>query len=432
MENLPPTQVAPEVVERLLLSALRTTGDLTKLRRANVSADSFSQPAYRDLFTYIERRILETELPPSDSELLTIYQFTPDKTVTDVDSLARTLRKQELIRKGQFTMQEQMTELWYGEPEDAIEKVITGLSHLQAGASEHVGYSDAGARERLADVKGRSEMRARGEIIGIPTGLPLFDETGVGWEPAELITIIGRSTIGKSWLLNFFACVAYNNGRRILYISPEMSKRKTEFRMDSILAQLNGVTISNKALINGSIDLELYDKWLGALSGEHRWVTVDSTDTPSGKFALKDIAALVAAHRPDMLVIDGFHLIGGTKDEQWKVIAEAGQMLKGLAQRNGMVIIVGMQVVREAMKATGAEPDLQHGAYGKSLMEDSDRVFALAMPPRQQHMRYLKVPKTRDGEPITIRVHLYWDVDIGDIRQISAEELREEMSRDAD
>jgi hypothetical protein len=192
------------------------------------------------------------------------------------------------------------------------------------------------------------------------------------------------------------------------------------------------MVISNSSLINGSVDLQLYEKWLGELSSERRWVTADSTETPTGKFALKDIAALVAAHRPDMLLIDGFHLIGGSKDEQWKVIAEAGQTLKALAQRNGMVVIVAMQVVREAMKTTGEAPDLQHGAYGKALIEDSDRVFSLAMPKGQPKLRYLKVPKTRDGEPVTIRVHLAFDVDVGDIRQVTADELREEMARAAD
>lgn len=432
MEDLQPTQAAPEVVERLLLSAMRTQEALTKLRRASITLDSFSQAVYHDLFVYIERRIIETGQPPSDSELLALYQFTPDRTATDVDSLARTLRKQELIRKGQDAMQTQMTELWYGDPEEAIQNVITGLSNLQAGASEHLGFSDASAMDRLLNVKERSEMRARGEIIGIPTGLPLFDDTGVGWQPAELVTILGRSTIGKSWLLLFFGCVAYFCGKRVLYISPEMSKLHTEFRMDAVLSRFYNMVISNSALINGSVDLQLYEKWLGALSGERRWVTADSTETSTGKFALKDIAALVAAHRPDMLLIDGFHLIGGSKDEQWKVIAEAGQTLKALAQRNGMVVLVAMQVVREAMKTTGEAPDLQHGAYGKALLEDSDRVFSLAMPKGQPRLRYLKVPKTRDGEPVTIRVHLAFDVDVGDIRQISADELREEMAREAD
>lgn len=425
------TRTPPEVLERLLLSALQTADDLKTLRRINVTADSFSVAPYRDVFIYIERRLMETALPPSDNELQALYDFKPDKTATDVESLATTLRHQELIRKAHGLMQENMDELYYREPADAIQAILEGLADLQASSSEHVGYSDANALDRLLVLKERAARRARGELIGIPTGLPLFDDTGVGWQPSELITIMGRTGIGKSWLLLYFGCVAYHAGYRVLYISPEMSKEQAEFRMDSVLSHLYDYTLSNQAILRGDIDPTVYESWLGYLSEGHRWVTVDSTDTATGKFNIKDIAALVSAHKPDVLCLDGFHLLGG-KDEQWKVISEAGKTLKGLAQRNGMVVITAAQVTREAMKTTGDAPDIQHGAYGKALMEDSDRLISIAQPRGQPKLRFLKIPKTRGGDLITIRVHLHFDVDVGDIRQISSDELRGEMGHDAD
>jgi len=206
----------------------------------------------------------------------------------------------------------------------------------------------------------------------------------------------------------------------VLFLSPESTNFEIEARMDAILGRFMGYEISNRAIMKGFIDDELYSKYLKEvmLSGRKDWKTRDSGDR--GVFTLSDIEAQAREFRPDILAIDGFHLIKGL-GSSWENMKAAAESIKGLAQHLGMVVIAGSQAQREAAMAIDDTQELGQVAYGMGLVETANRVITLVEKKGDQQQRVFKVPKMRGGEKILNRRYLKFNVDVGEIYELNPE-----------
>ena len=110
------------------------------------------------------------------------------------------------------------------------------------------------AKDRLAEYKKRCEVKG---LIGIPTGIDKLDEITNGWLwGEELVVITGRTNVGKTWIGEYFATVAWNMGYKILFYSGEMSREMVGFRFDTLNKHF-----SNMGLLNGAGTLAVLS-WL--------------------------------------------------------------------------------------------------------------------------------------------------------------------------
>ena len=109
---------------------------------------------------------------------------------------------------------------------DAITYLKEQIAQLEAAvpvSGNKDGYDIiTNAKDRFAEYKKRCEVKG---LIGIPTGIPKLDELTNGWLwGEELVVITGRTNVGKSWMAEYFATIAYNLGYKILFYSGEMSR----------------------------------------------------------------------------------------------------------------------------------------------------------------------------------------------------------------
>ena len=73
----------------------------------------------------------------------------------------------------------------------------------------------------------------------ISTGLAELDQIFGGWDYGdELVTIVARTNVGKSWMLLKFLVEAWKQGKRVGLYSGEMNSVKLGYRFDSNIFQI--------------------------------------------------------------------------------------------------------------------------------------------------------------------------------------------------
>lgn len=171
------------------------------------------------------------------------------------------------------------------------------------------------AGDRLTEYKKRCEVKG---LIGIPTGIPKLDEITNGWLWGEdLVVLTGRTNVGKTWIGEYFATMAWNMGYKILMYSGEMSTAMVGFRFDTLNKHF-----SNMGLLNGSGTLgkkpdtdgakylqEDYEKYITQLQQKSGFIVVTPDDFEGRKPNADEIKSLAIKHGADMIVIDQLSLM---------------------------------------------------------------------------------------------------------------------------
>ncbi len=93
-------------------------------------------------------------------------------------------------------------------------------------------------QERVKAVQEKKKLADQGKLVGIGTGIRVFDTMVGGLMPAEFGVIAGQPGVGKSATLGAFGKNAYMNGYNVLIVTGEMPKQDFEFRLDSDIANV--------------------------------------------------------------------------------------------------------------------------------------------------------------------------------------------------
>lgn len=420
-------ELTPEQLELSFLSSLRTPEVVRQASAMGVDQASFQVAAHALAWEYIETRAARDEAcTPADVAAAVGVELIQD--VTDLDTFAEELLDRASARKARLAMQQHIGKL-ESDPIGTIRSLATSLNEITAkGEIAHSKSYDSDA-ERLQAIIERTMQVDRGEIVGIPTGLPVWDDAHQTFKKGDLIAVIAATNGGKSFTLLHFGATAWLHGKKVLFLSPESTIEDIHSRLDPIIARRKyNLILSNQAIRDGTMtpdQLEVYKRYYGNLIMEGRsdWVTRDSGD--KGIFSLDDVVSHTRQFKPDMVLLDGFHLIRSPGSKSWETIKSAAETLKGLAQDLGIVIIAASQARRDAVIANDDTPELGDTAYGMALVEAANKVIGLAAMRNSPQMRVFKVPKNRDGPIITKKQFLHFDVDSGDIRQ-----YRPEVDRD--
>lgn len=413
--------MSPDEREISLVASITNAEELNAVRSLGVSGDDFTIEACRRLWTYFGECEMGERKFPSLADKRRLWNLEiPDDHPTDYHELGKALKRAShanVIRNVVVSRVQMIEE----NPEGAATEIVNELSRIHspnARARSLIGTRE----ERLEELERRAALLKSGQFIGWPTGLPILQPYNVGILPSQFITIVGRTNIGKSWLLAYMCVIAYRAGANVLFLSPEMSSAETEMRIDTLLMGCDGIDIRLEALESGDRTyLDRYRSWLtSSPKFINQWTTIDADE--SGGFTASSIFELVSKYRPDILAIDGFHLLGGRRRgaQGWEMIKENADAIKALVNLYGTSILNVTQAKREIGEFD--MPDLEDTAYGYGLIQASDVVIGVGGVQDFPMRRRVQVPKKRGGKRPQHTVFLDWDVDRGKIRQISSEE----------
>ena len=408
-------------IERAVISFIDSPDKLAILRSQRVMKESFV--IYPQVYTFIEqyaREYIEEGVP--SKELLQSKFSLVLPAQQDSAFFIKELKKRELGRQA-HTVLEQGIELLVGndDPEQAVTHLIRELSKLGRGSKVTRSLTDGKALERLDRYLQRKDAVDQGMTIGLQTGLFFFDEDSIGLAPGNLVGIIGNTSVGKSWLLEYISLAAYiKNEARVLFISPEMTIDEIEVRWDTLAARFHGVEFSNLGLARGrGIDVDAYKAFLEKVQTRKDWITCEANEQ-GGAFTLAAIEDLASQTNPDVVAIDGLPLLGTEKGykgaAQWERLADIVSGLKNLAKTRNYVIIITNQATRDAEGRD--DPRLKDSGYSYAFVQACDQVVMISVAKdenrvEREDLKLVRLMKRRVGKKTSRPIEIRWDVDRG-------------------
>jgi replicative DNA helicase len=241
------------------------------------------------------------------------------------------------------------------------------------------------------------EAMLRGGLSGVPSPWPTFNEQSGGMQPADLITYVGRSGMGKTALLLAQAEGAYDAGFSVLFVTSEMSSEQITRRW---MAHKFGLNPKHMKL--GTISthtLRRMEQMQAELLGRERFRLL-SLGTGA---RLAAIDAAIEECRPDLVLIDGIYLFypskGGHNMKQTERVTQVFDELKQQTIDTNLPHIVTTQFNRAAGKG-GKDGSLETIGLSDAIGWHSSIVVAVKHGPTENplHSRELEFLKGREGE----------------------------------
>ena len=409
----------PAQLEANLLSSVRTAADVRLCEELGITADSFTaDDNHARVWSYIVEHIRRQRgEAPSPNDLQSLFGFEATES-GDLEKYVERVRERQVISETRQALWHRGAEL-DSNPGESISGLINDLSQLRLGRVQRQSYLDRDALGRLKVFDEMKEAREAGRFIGMPTGLALLDSNGVGLRPGQLVVVLGNTEVGKSWLIMRMAVEAWAAGKKILLISPEMTKDEQGARFDVIVAcLLKHSELSNVGITQGSEDRAKYVKHLESLTDRAHFVCIDSSEE-ARSLTFDEVWSLTSEHRPDEVVIDGLHLLGSKSRSKagWEILKEGTELLKAMALRERVVVLAAHQADRSAGREGTKPPGLSQISYGYSIGQTADEVISLAYDKKDESKRIYIVKKLRSGQKVRVRRRLHFDVDTGFIEE---------------
>ena len=403
-------------LEARLLAAIRTPTDFERLAQLSITEADF--PNSKPLYHYIRQMIEQYGKVPRLVDLRDTFNLPASvkRDPTEFNYLLEEYRRTVVAKNLQEIIDKTAQE--HGEDPDALlDALITRSSALQRGAATHMSVTDGSMPDRLAGYATVADTY--GKIRGVPTGMMYFDDMiGLGWLPGELVGIVGRLYVGKSWMLMYFGIIAWQAGERVLLLSPEMPLEEAEARFDALILAKHDMGLDTTQLYRGFKPSEKVQAVGKQIAASGRWFTYDST--AEGGFGLSSIAALTQRHRASVVLIDGLPLLESAasgRRQVWETIKDLSYGLKRIAVQLGAVVIITHQATRSAHNSA-RPPALHEISFGDAFAQACDRVLALSRPVTPPDVLRITVQKFRKGRPHTSGIDFKFDPQKGDIHEL--------------
>lgn len=411
-------------LEGRLLASVPTIGHFQALEEQGISIDSFK--FYGPMYRYMNDIIKDHNHLPRLIDLRATFNI-PDhvqRKPEEYQWLLEEFLSLSIIERIQGVMDSDI-EKFGDTPRELLPALIKDLTSLSIPSQHSASVTDTSALSRIQ----KYEDKITDEMItGIPTGIRYFDaDYGLGWMPGELIGIIGRIYIGKTWLLLYHGVIAWLARKRVLFISPEMPEEEAECRIDTVICGQLGVNINVNDLYRGYKPNEEQKNIFKMMAERGDWITLCSDE--GRPFSLGQMLRYVKQFSPDILLIDGLLLVGTERrgSSGWEQAKDLSYGLKNLAVGSNISIIVAHQANRNA-RDTGKPPSLDEIYMGDSLGQAADRIVVLSQPKKDNSLK-VTIQKFRKGKPDHQGGNFDFDPERGIIRE---QELSDNLSEVAE
>ncbi|WP_425481814.1 replicative DNA helicase [Anaerotalea alkaliphila] len=218
--------------------------------------------------------------------------------------------------------------------------------------------------------------KSTGNITGISSGFLDLDYKTAGLQPADLVLIAARPSMGKTaFALNVAQHAAIKEGKSTAIFSLEMSKEQLVNRMICSEAMVDAQKVRT-----GNLEDEEWTKLLrgAAILGESPIFIDDTPGITVGEMKAK-CRKLKLEKGLDLVLIDYLQLMSGSgrSDSRQQEISEISRSLKSLAREVGAPVIALSQLSRACEARADHRPMLSDLRESGAIEQDADVVMFL-------------------------------------------------------
>lgn len=325
-----------------------------------------------ELYTYVRDHFKKYSSLPDVSTIYSTFKKLPSSSsvIEPSDFYLNQLKERYIVESVMSEIPGKI-KAFKKSPFDSLTDLRVFLNNIDVAENEStdVRYQDT-ADKRVERYK---ERKSSGGISYLSTGITALDDYFYGYNRGDLITIGGRSGLGKTWFISYLALcldeflneVSTVSFGDIMFITNEMPIEELEDRIDCLRFYL-----PYKKFLQGDLhpkDFERYErdvqKVISSILFIHNVKTVD------------EVYSKINDYKPAICFLDGSYLLERKmKADSWQKVQYITQGLKSNALQLKIPIVQTTQLTKgSGKKSLDLSTDVQDEfAFGQSYIHDSD------------------------------------------------------------
>lgn len=411
------------MVDLQILNRVLKENSLRIINNNGLNKDHFVQ--YAEEYQFITSHFKEYGRAPDKETMLKNF---PDFQFFEVgepdEYLVKTIREEDLYAKTVPIIQ-RAAELLKTDSRESVEYLRAQIAKLGSVINTE-GYDIVkNAQDRLEEVRARKDKK-----FFVTTGFPELDRLIMGWKQGEeLVTWLGRTNEGKSWIVQKCLEGCWSQGYAVGLYSGEMSRTSVGFRFDTL-----HTNFSNSALVAGRVDERKYKGYLDTVKLNPTPFKVLTPKDLGGPATVSQLQDFVERNGLKVLGVDQYSLMRderARKGQQTRMdYAHISEDLFLLSERLHIPVIACAQANRAAMvrqnkdEEVGA-PRMEHLAESDAVAQNSSKILSIK---NSDNVLEINVLKNRDGQK-DLKVMYHWNIDIGDFQYIPGDDDTESVQR---
>ena len=217
----------------------------------------------------------------------------------------------------------------------------------------------------------------KGALTGLSTGFQDLDDITNGLQPADLVIIAGRPSMGKTaFMMNIAESAVISGGKPVLVFSLEMPSHSLIMRMLSSLGRIDQGKIRTGQL--GDDDWPRLTSAVTLLNDKQLFIDDTPGLTPTEMRARS--RRIVREHGPlGLIVVDYLQLmqVSGMSENRAVEISEISRSLKSIAKEFDCPVIAGSQLNRSLEQRTDKRPVMSDLRESGAIEQDADVIMAV-------------------------------------------------------
>ena len=393
------------MVSLQILNRVISTKDISIITDNNLTIDYFLE--YEDEYSFIKEHFDNYKNVP-DTETF-INKF-PDFELLEVNESDRYLVdaiREEYLYSKSVPVIKKAAELLKSDSNEASRYLQSELVNLTPNyTTPYVDIIHSNSRVEMFEDKSNNKDK-----WFIPTGFEELDDIIYGWQCGEeFVVIFARTGIGKSWVLVKTVQHAWEIGKNVGYVSPEMSADKIGYRFDTLNNHF-----SNMALVRGDkskVSIDEYKQYNEKLAEHNNSILVSTPMDFNKQVTVGKLRTFVQANNLDMLAIDGITYMTDERykrgDNKTTSLTNISEDLMELSCELKIPILVVVQSNRGGTEKD--TPDLEDIRDSDGIAHNATKVISLN---QKEEALVMKIKKNRDGK-VGDKLTYLWDIDLGE------------------